>query len=146
MDWAADADAAAPVPTSDAYDWAFVWAADADAVAPTPIFVIFVCSEPVADCKEAVAWPKLVTLFSNDAVACPKLVTLLSREPVADCSEAVASPKLETLPCREPVSWFNEASWFAITPLVILIAPSTVKVLPSQTNLSPKLNLLPLST
>ena len=88
-----------------------------------------------------------MTLDSNDAVACPKLVTLFSREPVADCNDAVASPKLETLDSKEPVAVFNAANWSATAPPpVILIAPSTVKVLPSQTNLSPKLNLLPLST
>ena len=80
------------------------------------MFVILVCSEPVAFCKDAVASPKLETLDSNEAVACPKLVTL-------DSNEAVACPKLVTLDSNEAVAWFREFSESNDAPPVIVIAP-----------------------
>ena len=65
---------------------------------------------------------------------------------ILDCKDAVASPNTDTLLCKEPVSAFRAAKWSATAPPpLIFIAPSTVYVEPSQTNLSPKLNLLELS-
>ena len=64
-----------------------------------------------------------------------------------ETDELTEANPVSILDCKEPVSAFNAANWSATAPPPkIFIAPSTVKVLPSQTNLSPKLNLLPLST
>ena len=95
---------------------------------------IFVCNEPVADCKDTVACPNVVILVCSEAVVSPRVVIL-------DCKDAVASPNTDTLLCKEPVSAFRAANWSATAPPpLIFIAPSTVNVEPSQTNLSPKLN------
>ena len=65
--------------------------ADVDVKAPDTLastVSILVCREPVADCRDAVACPRVVILDCNEAVASPNVVTLLCNEPVSEFKSA----------------------------------------------------------
>ena len=126
-----------------------VWTALEDASAPLAKFCDNVSASFI------LPWSILDDAFKladTEELNCAKLLSKLvwtllleASAPVAKFCESVSAADISE--AKEPVSAFNAANWSATAPPPeILIAPSTVKVLPSQTNLSPKLNLLPLST
>ena len=131
--------AVAPTPNA----LAKVSAADADAVAPTPIALANVSALDCAADADAVA-PTPIAVAKVSALDCAAEAEAVAPTPIADAEATAPSLNEAAVPAASKLP-LTEAGVANPVPDVMFIAPVTVSVLPSQTSLSPKLNLPVLS-